>query len=249
MRRGGVWLTSLSAVAILLSAWVSTTSFVPVLRGAVDEPSGRPHVVPRQLQGPNGGNPEQHTQTSSGSSGLSSLAAIFVYVMLSLFALSLLTVLWRRARERRLHRGLGTLVPEPAADDVFGIVDSDLAQGLRRSAISGLEALDHGTPGDAIIRCWMMLEEAVTRAGFDRDPAFTPHEFTSAVLVRFAVGATSIAELASLYREARFSSHVLGEPERRRAVHALNALRDDLDRATADAATAIPIAAAPPSTR
>jgi len=240
-------LTSLSAVAILLAAWVSTTSFVPVLRGAVDEPSGRPLVVPRQLQGPNGGNPEQHTTQTP--SGLSPVAAIFVYVMLSLFALSLLTVLWRRARERRLHRGLGTLVPEPAADDVFGLVDADLAQGLRRSAISGLEALDHGTPGDAIIRCWMMLEEAVTRAGFDRDPAFTPHEFTSAVLVRFAVGATSIAELAALYREARFSSHVLGEPERRRAVHALNALRDDLDRATWDAATDIPIAAAPPGTQ
>ena len=75
----------------------------------------------------------------------------------------------------------------------------------------------------------------MAEAGLPRDPALTSEEFTSAVLARYAVTPAVIDELARLYREARFSEHTLDEGHRKRAVAALNALRNDLDAARSPA--------------
>ncbi len=246
MRRGGVWLVSLSAAAVLLAAWVSTATYVPVLRGAVDRVQSRPHVDLRKPDGSGSGSQSHHTQTPQG---LAPVVTIFIYVVLTLFALALSAILWRRYEQRRRHRTAAPVTPQPAADEAFADIDAETARQLSRSAQRGLAALDHGTPRDAIVRCWIMLEEAVTQAGLARDPALTTEEFTRAVLARYDVRATGIADLGNLYREARFSSHQLGEPHRRRAVHALNLLRDDLDRHHLPAVPAVPaepVIASPP---
>lgn len=246
MRRGGAWLVAVSAGAVVLAAWVSAAHFVPVLRGAVDQPiSTRPVVRPRLPGGP-GGNQERHLQ-QGGSLG--PVVMTFIYVVLLLFALALLAIIWRRAQPRRRRRAAAPVVTQLAAEDTFDDLDAGLAGDLSRSAERGLAALEQGTPRDAIIRCWMMLEEAVIRAGLDHDPALTSEEFVVAVLSRYEVRAAAIAELAGLYREARFSSHVLGEPPRRRAVHALNAVRDDLDRERSVREQTTPAASTPPVPR
>ncbi len=227
MRRGGAWLAAVSAGAVVLAAWVSTARFVPVLRGAVDQPISRQPAVPPRLPGGSGGKQEQHLQ-QGGSLG--PVAMTFIYVMLIVFALALLAIIWRRAQPSRRRRAAVPVATQLAAEDTFDDIGAGLAGDLSRTVESGMAALDQGAPRDAIVRCWMMLEEAVIRAGLDRNPALTSEELTVAVLSRYEVRAAAIAELAGLYREARFSSHALGEPHRRRAVRALNAVRDDLDR-------------------
>ncbi|MFY9915781.1 MAG: hypothetical protein WAK18_14015, partial [Nocardioidaceae bacterium] len=197
MRRGGAWLAAMSAGAVVLAAWVSTARFVPVLRGAVDQPiSTRPVVSPRLPGGP-GGNQERHLQQPTS---LGPVVTTFIYVVLSLFALALLAIIWRQGQSRRRRRAAAHVVTQLAAEDTFDDIGAGLAGDLSRSAERGLAALDHGNPSDAIIRCWMMLEEAVIRAGLGRNPALTSEEFTVAVLSRYQVRAAAIAELAGLYR-------------------------------------------------
>ena len=104
----------------------------------------------------------------------------------------------------------------------------DLAEVVTDDADEQLEALAAGTPRNAIVACWVRLEDAVTAAGLEPNRAETPAELTARVLSRYAVGRAAIDELAELYREARFSTHELGEGDRERAVRALRRLHDDL---------------------
>lgn len=245
MRRGGVWLAAVSAVAVAIAAWVSTAPFVPVLRGAVERPPTAQRVEPPRLDNGAGGRREDLQQAT----GLGTAATTFIYVVLTLFALALLAIIWRSAQQRRRLRDAVPVATEPAAAETFDDIDADVARDLSRTAQSGLSILEQGMPRDAIVRCWMMLEEAVAMTGFERNPALTSEEFTAAVLTRYAVRSAAIAELAGLYREARFSSHALGEPHRRRAVQALNAVRDDLDRERSTPQPTAPVASTPPGSR
>lgn len=156
-------------------------------------------------------------------------------VLLAVFAALLVVMLWRR-RQRRRHDLLGSrgteVEPEAEEDD---LLDLDVPRALSRSARRSLDELRQGTPRNAIVRCWVTLEDAVAEAGFPRDPALTSEELTAEVLHRYAVGRRAIETLAALYREARFSTHELDESHRTHAVRALHALRDDLDVAVARA--------------
>jgi hypothetical protein len=51
-------------------------------------------------------------------------------------------------------------------------------------------------------------------------------------LSHYAVDPGAIDALSTLYREARFSTHALGEPEREAAVSALDALHRSLQKAS-----------------
>jgi hypothetical protein len=104
---------------------------------------------------------------------------------------------------------------------------------LTQAVDSGLGALDSGSSADAIIACWVALEQAAATAGVARLPAETPSEFTVRVLALGNVSAADLDELAELYREARFSSHTSSESARHRARKALLRLRAELAPAEA----------------
>lgn len=100
----------------------------------------------------------------------------------------------------------------------------EVAASMAATAEAQRAALERGEARNAIVACWSHLEHTVTGAGFERDPADTPTEFTARVLARFDVDRVAIDDLAALYREARFSTHEMGEPERTRALSALDAI-------------------------
>jgi hypothetical protein len=75
------------------------------------------------------------------------------------------------------------------------------------------------------------LEEEVTAAGLKENSARTSSEVVADVLADYDVDASALAELAALYREARFSEHTLGESHRARARDALTTVHVDLRRA------------------
>lgn len=105
---------------------------------------------------------------------------------------------------------------------------------LLRSAPSRMTMLEDGEPRNAIVAAWLDLETAAAASGLPRDPSETSTEYTTRVVGTWSVDRDRLADLAQLYREARFSLHRLGEGERRRAIEDLTVLHADLERATVE---------------
>jgi Domain of unknown function (DUF4129) len=133
---------------------------------------------------------------------------------------------WRRWQERAVP------LEETTAFDT-------LPEALLETASVRMDELRSGTPTNAIVACWMRLEEEITAAGIPADSARTSTEVTTAVLRQYAVDAEALRELAALYREARFSRHDVTEAHRSRAADALTTIHVDLRRAVGKAAARV----------
>jgi hypothetical protein len=85
---------------------------------------------------------------------------------------------------------------------------------LRRAARTGalrLGAVGPGRARDAVVACWLELEQAAAAGGSRRHPAQTPTEFTTALLARHAADPEATARLLRLYHRARFGSAPLDD--------------------------------------
>ncbi len=149
------------------------------------------------------------------------IVAVLVILLVLGVIVSLIASVWRRPR----------LVAPPDAE----FVAPDVPEELLTTAAERLALLAEGEPRNAIVAAWLSLETAAAAAGLPRDPAETSTEYTTRVLHTWDIDPRSIADLAALYREARFSRHPLDEEHRRRAVRDLTTVQDDLRRAAADA--------------
>ncbi|HNJ97624.1 MAG TPA: DUF4129 domain-containing protein, partial [Ilumatobacteraceae bacterium] len=92
-------------------------------------------------------------------------------------------------------------------------------------------ALAGGDPTDAIIACWLQLEHDAAAAGVERRVHETSAEYAQRVVAEASVDPSPIGELASLYREARFSRHQLDDGHRQQARGALERVEAALRRA------------------
>lgn len=148
-------------------------------------------------------------------------ARLVVWGALVVAAMVAATVLWRNRPtfERRRRRR--------ARDRPLDML-ADVATTISASAHAQRAALRRGSPRNAIIECWLLLEAAVSDAGVQRRPADTSAELTERVLADHDVDATAIATLAALYREARFSDHEMSETSRQAAIEALERVHDSL---------------------
>ena len=113
------------------------------------------------------------------------------------------------------------------AVDEFEVLP-DIVAAMSADAAEQRAALIRGAPRNAIVQCWLRLEAVVANAGLPRDPADTSTEFTSRVLATYTVDRQALLELSALYREARFSTHEMGESDREAAIAALEALHHGL---------------------
>ena len=95
--------------------------------------------------------------------------------------------------------------------------------------------LADGAPRNAIVACWMQLERDAAAAGLPRRPAETSMEYVERVVGASSVDPAPIADLAALYREARYSRHELDDGHRRRAAAALDRVAAALERVEVDA--------------
>lgn len=92
------------------------------------------------------------------------------------------------------------------------------------------QALSEGDPRNAVVACWVALEEAVHSSGLTPDRSETAAELTRRVLGRWDVDPSAITTLSEVYREARFSRHPVTEEQRTLAVDALERIHLDLRR-------------------
>lgn len=174
-----------------------------------------------------------------GEPGESPDLSLLVKIVVGLAAFVVLgLIVARLARLRgtgQRRRRPPDIVPLPEVD-LADVVD-DVAGDLRRR-------LSGGTPRNAIVQCWIVLEDAVAATGRGRLPSETSAEFTARVIGERSVDATAIGQLAGLYREARFSQHELHEHHRDAAMQAVERLRQQL-RAATQAANDAPAEPAP----
>ncbi len=123
----------------------------------------------------------------------------------------------RRWRERQ-QRKRPSFDPLPEVPDQILTVDTDAARAALRT----------GAPRNAIVACWMRLEHDAAMAGLERSASETAAEYVERVVTLSSIDPRPIRELASLYREARFSEHELGEHHRVAAIAALDGVLDAL---------------------
>lgn len=145
--------------------------------------------------------------------------AIQLAVLLAM-VLALLHVL-RSLVERGKREGAAP--PREREDELVALLDASGEEVRYR-------ALTQGDPRNAVVACWVALEDAVQRSGLDQDPAQTASELTGSVLARWQVDPAAIRSLSAAYREARFSRHPITEEQRRAAVDALERIHHDLRR-------------------
>lgn len=150
---------------------------------------------------------------------LPDLLATVLQVVLIAAAVALLISLWNRRPRLQWRKA------RPPED--FDVLD-DLARLVAADAAAQRTLLAVGTPRNAIVACWLRLEALTAEAGFERDPADTSEEFTSRILHQFAIDPFAVDRLAGLYREARFSSHPMGEADRAAAIDTLDAVHSGL---------------------
>jgi hypothetical protein len=223
-------LTAPALVAgILLLLWAATAGPAAVLRPSGRRltfgrtPAGTPSPSATSAAPGTRADPRRAEQTLD----LHWLGDLLAWAVLLAFAVGLVLVL-RLAWQHRWHR------PEAVPDVDFEVLPTgELARALAEDVEAHLDAVAGGTPRNAIVRCWLLLEESVARAGLPRQPFETSAEFTVRVLHRLDLDPRAIGGLAALYREARFSEHDLGEDARTAARDALELLHQDLRRAGA----------------
>jgi hypothetical protein len=144
---------------------------------------------------------------------------VIVVVAVAAILVALLGAAWRRPR----------LVTRMTTD----FVTPEVPDELLSTATDRVALLEAGEPRNAIVAAWLSLETSAAATGLPRDPAETSTEYTTRVLHTWDVDPRSLADLAALYREARFSRHPLGEDHRRRAIRDLTSLHDDLRQVAA----------------
>ena len=127
---------------------------------------------------------------------------------------------WRervRAPARREHVEFDVLEePAPSPEQV------------EREARAALELVEDGEPRNAIVASWERFEVSAADLGFGRRPWETSSEFVLRMLAVVEADRGAVMRLENLYREARYSTHVLGEDARDRARAALQEIQVSL---------------------
>jgi hypothetical protein len=158
----------------------------------------------------------------------------FVAILLAVLAALAMSVLYALT----LMRHAKWFPRRFALDDRAGIDEADPPGAAIRVELvdateAALRAINEGEPDEAVIACWVLLERAAAEAGVARRPAETAAELTARVLGRYDVCGGTLHELADSYREARYSSHPIGEERRARARALLELVREQLTAAPA----------------
>ncbi|MGH3165829.1 MAG: DUF4129 domain-containing protein [Trebonia sp.] len=142
-------------------------------------------------------------------------------LLIALLVAAVVISIWWASRQRR--PALSDQMPDDLAED---------SEGLRDAVESGRAAfarLDDAR--EAIIACYGAMESTLAERGAARRTADTPDELLARAVSNGIVGglaAGAAEELTTLFYEARFSSHPLGQAQRDAARRALDYLADEL---------------------
>jgi hypothetical protein len=161
---------------------------------------------------------QQRTTDSLGSVALLALVGLCLAITAAVVSVIIQTV--RVPRLRRRARAASRL----AAEGMLGVTER-----MTAAVESGMDELAAERPArDSIIACWQRLRGAASDAGITPVPSDTPEQAINRVLGASGARAEPMEALAELYREARFSRHVMGDAAVAAARDALDAILIDL---------------------
>ena len=121
-------------------------------------------------------------------------------------AAALLVAAWRRRRSGRV------VEPDPSRPPADGMIVNDVATRvmLRAGVSSAATRLELAAdPRQAVLRCWLELEQAAADLRVPRAPTETSAELTRRLLGLVALDEGLLDELHAAYRVARFSVDVV----------------------------------------
>jgi hypothetical protein len=208
-----------------MPAWMRVLAVVLVLLTlllvwyVVDGVTGQePRVVEGLDQGPP---PDEGSESGTTTEGPSWPTLLMIAAVLAAVALL--------SRRRTLLRLTGGSDPTVAAETTVETDAADLS-----SAVTAAE-VELARPGDAraaIVAAYAAmaarLASDLARRGRPASAADTPTELLDRAAGSGLVDGAAAGTLTQLFREARFSRHPMGEPERRAAEQALAQVRDEL---------------------
>ena len=231
VRTAGVALAVVVAVVVVGGTVVASSGPVALWRAPtadltpdVEDPGPRPTVAPDDRDTVPPPPPPAPRGPSWVGDVVRQVATLLLAATVAVVAVLLVRGLLRWLAARRLRRSVAVRRggPGEVLDEVrleVAVVLSDRIDGALLSAVP---------PRNAIVACWLQLEDDVAASGIPRHPAETSTEFSTRVVAERSVEPGPIGELAALFREARFSEHSLGEEHRARAVDALLRVRGAL---------------------
>lgn len=240
------WLVGAGLAGLALLTVVTASGPVDVLSQPAPA-SGTATATTRPLPEPS--TSTATTQTTGPFSDLSQLPTLppAVVAVIQLVVAGLcawILVLIFRYAWRNVPRMSSRTVPRRALQALPALPDD-----LVESADARLELLRHGEPRNAIVACWVDLEESASAAGLPRHPAETSAEYTVRVLRTWDIAPAALGGLAELYREARYSRHALTEDHRAEAIARLTAVHEDLQRVSDELAAQAVLAEAEAAAR
>ncbi|KGN35024.1 hypothetical protein N802_01375 [Knoellia sinensis KCTC 19936] len=223
MKRGEWGWATGCALTLLLAAWVSGSGPIsafttPTLSEPTEDEFGE------LVEGDTGDNRMGGVDAGRTAEASDAVVAFVAWTLRVLLVVIVVVVaaLLMAAILRRLRRDPVTPKEEVEAP----VLPDVLLAGLRESEAQ----LDRGTSEEAVINAWLTLERTALEVGIPDDASRTPSELVAAVLGEYDVDRPSIDRLASLYREARFSVHPIGEGHREAARESLKRVRQELTR-------------------
>jgi hypothetical protein len=148
--------------------------------------------------------------------------AVFYGTLAAVLVGAIVALVWAVRKTRRPV----PLEPLALAEE-YGELLEEAIEGGRRALLS----LDDARA--AIIACYVAMEEALAQAGTKRTSAETPDELLAKAASTLLLNALPAQRLTSLFYEARFSSHRLGQDRRAAAEGALAMLSFELGGAHA----------------
>lgn len=209
-----------AVVALALLVWGSSNGapLVGTPQGSWDAPGVTMPVEPPVETAVETGAPQEGAELEEGID-VNQRLVDFIQLAIILTVLYGMLVLLRGLVDRgRDHR---PDLPSPQEDELVALLEASSDEVRYR-------ALTEGDPRNAIVACWVALEEAVHHSGLREDRSRTAAELTTSVLSRWQVDPAAITALSDAYREARFSRHEVSEEQRTAAVDALETIHGDL---------------------
>lgn len=216
-----------AAATLLLAAWVSAAGPVGVFArkdfsgkesGTPGKDFGSVAVPPRRGTGLKGADVRQ------SDPWLVTLVELVMKLVLVVVVVIVLVAIARALLDRWRTREV--------TEDQVAAVDV-VPEVLLEAALEGERQLSRGTPANAVIAAWVALEDACRAAGVRDDDSRTAAELVTTVLRSHRVDRAPLDTLAALYREARFSTHPIGEEQRTSARESLVQVQAGLRRTMA----------------
>lgn len=122
---------------------------------------------------------------------------------------------------------------DPDGEVAARVVEANVAEFRQRFDDAEAALFDAEATDDAVIRCWLSLEQAASLAGSGRRLSQTPSEFTASVLQAFDTDPDDTAVVLRLYQRARYGGHLrtaMNPEDLTRARAAVGSLRRDIEK-------------------